>query len=230
MPLHPNDKALVVLSGGQDSTTCLGLALDKYQEVHAISFRYNQRHAVELHCARDICDKYKVPIKIIELDFFGKMITSALTGCGSVSEKHIYKKDLPASFVPNRNALFLTLAHAYAQELSIGNVYMGMCQTDYSGYPDCRESFINDFNDSLNLGYQTVILFHTPLMNLTKAETFALAESIGFLHEIIYETHTCYNGDRNNVHAWGYGCGKCPACELRAKGWNEFKASKKAVK
>lgn len=219
-----NDKkAVVVLSGGQDSVTCLGLALKIFGtgNVFAIGFNYGQKHSIELKCAKEICDQYLVPFKMIDMPFFGDLVTSALVSDEDVNQEHAYKEGLPASFVPNRNALFLTIAHAYAQEVGAVAIYTGVCQTDYSGYPDCRERFIQSLQNSLNIGYETDIEILTPLMHLTKAQTFKLAENVGFLETVITQTHTCYNGSRKK-NKWGHGCGKCPACELRKKGFEEF--------
>jgi 7-cyano-7-deazaguanine synthase len=218
-----NVKALVILSGGQDSITCLGLALKQHHEVEAISFRYGQKHSVELECAATAAAKYNVPHKVIDISFFGDMVTSALTSESDVCKPHAYKPGLPASFVPNRNALFITISHAYAQEIGATVLYAGVCETDYSGYPDCRHNFISQLAYALNVGYETSIFIETPLMFLNKAETFKLASDIGFLEQVLEDSHTCYNGDRTNRFEWGYGCGKCPSCELRAKGFEEFK-------
>lgn len=219
-----NGHALVVLSGGQDSVTCLGYALKYFKQVSAISFLYGQRHAVELQCARQLCEKYNIPHKLVSLDFMPELVTSALTGDGEVGQPHAHKPGLPSSFVPNRNALFLTIAHAHAQEIGSSTLLTGVCQTDYSGYPDCRHTFIKALEHALNVGYETKIQIGTPLMNLTKGETFCLAEDVGFLEEVLEMSHTCYNGDHETKHEWGYGCGTCPACLLRAKGWEEYKA------
>ena len=216
------NKALVILSGGQDSVTCLGVAIKIHQEVEAISFNYGQKHSVELEQAKMICVGLKIPLKIVDLSFFGDLVTSALTGDGSVNDEHPNKPDLPASFVPNRNALFITIAHAYAQEIKARTMYIGTCQTDYSGYPDCRRVFIDAIQATLNTGYETSIHIVTPLMYMTKAETFALAEGVGFLGLVIEMSHTCYNGDHSTSHDWGFGCGDCPACELREKGYYEY--------
>ncbi len=219
------DKAVVVLSGGQDSVTCLGLALQRHGEgnIAAIFFNYGQRHLVEQSCAMAICAKYIIPLKIVDLTFLGKLVTSALTNKeDDISKEHPDKKGLPASFVPSRNALFLTLAHAHAQEIGATSIYTGVCQTDYSGYPDCRATFINALESALNIGYQTSIEIRTPLMCLTKASTFELAKRVAFLGEVIHNSHTCYEGVREELYAWGYGCGECPACILRVKGYEEF--------
>lgn len=215
-------EALVIFSGGQDSTTCLYDALDKYNLVHAIMFRYGQRHITELDCAQEICIQERVPYKLVDLDFMNNLVNSALlNGKDDISKKN--ENDLPASFVPNRNQLFITLAHAYAQKLGIKYVITGVCQTDYSGYPDCRESFIDAIENASNLGSGKYIKIVTPLMYKTKAQIFKMAADLGKLSNIIRFTHTCYEGDRTNFNDWGYGCGKCPACELRAKGWEKFK-------
>ena len=141
----------------------------------------------------------------------------------SVNEQHKSNADLPASFVPGRNALFLTIAHAYAQKHGALNIVGGMCQTDYSGYPDCRAEFITSLENALNLGYETSISIQAPLMYLDKVATFALADIHGVLDVVLEHSHTCYNGDRSIRHEWGYGCGECPACKLRAKGWERYK-------
>jgi len=216
--------ALVVLSGGQDSVTCLGYALKVFSKVSAISFRYNQRHAIELQCAAYVANCYAVPHKVVDMgELISSLVTSALTGKGEVGRPHAYKPGLPSSFVPGRNALFLTLSHAFAQEIAAEAIITGVCQTDYSGYPDCRELFVLQLCQALNTGYETRIQILTPLMDLNKAQTFGLAEECGFLDMVLEHSHTCYNGDHQTRHQWGYGCGTCPACELRAKGWQEYK-------
>lgn len=223
-------KALVVLSGGQDSVTCLGLARAEYDTVEAISFRYGQRHAIELDCAIKLCERDKIPHKIVDLgDALRTLVVSALTGDGEVGQPHAYKPNLPSSFVPGRNALFLTLAHAYAQMIGALEIITGVCQTDYSGYPDCRADFIIAMSEALNCGYQTGIFIRTPLMYLDKAQTFMLADRIGCLDDVLELSHTCYNGDHTTKHAWGYGCGACPACELRSAGWSKYQAAKSAA-
>lgn len=202
--------------------TCLGMALELYGAVAAISFVYGQKHAIELECAKTLCTKYSVPHKIVDLSFLGSVVTSALTSGGDVNQPHAYKEGLPASFVPNRNALFLTVAHAHAQEIKADVIVTGVCQTDYSGYPDCRDAFVCALESALNIGYQTQIAISTPLMWLTKAQTFAKAKEFGFLFDVIENSHTCYDGNHITQHEWGYGCGKCPACKLRAAGYQEF--------
>lgn len=215
-------KALVVLSGGQDSVTCLGVALASYPEVEAIIFNYGQKHIVEINCATNLCKRIGVPYQVVEVPALKAFNDSALVSGGNVNEEHDHKEGLPASFVPARNATFLTLAHGYAQKIGADAIYTGVCQTDYSGYPDCREVFINAIATALNIGYETKIATFTPLMHLTKAETFALAEKYNMLEYVIEDSHTCYNGDHNTKHEWGYGCDKCPACHLRRRGWEEY--------
>lgn len=217
--------ALVVMSGGQDSVTCLGVALDTCCSVSAVSFDYGQKHRVELDAARGICARHAVPHRVIDLSsILQNMSSSALINGGDVNVAHPKLKDVPASFVPARNALFLTAAYGLAMEIDADAIYTGVCQTDYSGYPDCRAGFISSLNHALNVGYQNDIQIITPLMYLTKAETFALAKKHGFLETVLHESMTCYNGSHVR-NEWGGGCGECPACTLRAKGWDEYKAS-----
>lgn len=213
--------AIVVLSGGQDSVTCLMLAQMLHKYVKAIHFKYGQRHALETEAARDICKKVNVELTEVDVPFFSENISSALVDDSDISKQHAYKTNLPASFVPGRNALFLTIAHAFAQEHKADVIYTGVCQTDYSGYPDCRASFINLLEHTLNEGYETRIKIKTPLMYINKADTFALAKALNFLDIIIDKSITCYNGDQI-VNPWGKGCGECPACNLRVKGYQSF--------
>jgi len=218
--INMNQKAVVIFSGGQDSTTCLFWAKNRYKEVEAITFNYGQKHSVELIQAGLICKSIGVKQTIIDISFLNTIVDSALTSNGDVNK--INSKGLPDSFVPNRNQLFITLAHAYAQKIGADVLVMGVCQTDYSGYPDCREIFIDSVEKTTNLGSESNIYIETPLMHLTKAQTFKLAEDESCLQEILKLSHTCYNGDHHTWNDWGYGCGKCPACELREKGYNEY--------
>lgn len=216
--------AVVVLSGGQDSVTCLHLAMALHDSVFAISFRYGQKHETELAQAAEVCKRYAIPHSVVDLSFYASMVTSALVSDGDTTQAHAYKPGLPASFVPNRNALFLTLAHAHAQEVGARYIYTGVCETDFPGYPDCRAGFIAKLGDALNTGYLVDIEILTPMMYLDKASTFALARELGVLAEVIEDSHTCYNGDRSHLHDWGYGCGKCPACNIRERGFNAYMA------
>lgn len=247
-------KAIVVFSGGQDSTTILGKALLDGFEVYPISFDYGQKHAVELQQANRIIERLRGgdhgsrwaasvhPLKLMPMQEFGNLVSSAsalLQNGQDVGEKSILNGNLPASFVPNRNAMMMTVAHAYAQIVGADTVWTGVCQTDYSGYPDCRFEFMCKLEMALNEGYQTNITFVTPLMWLTKGETFKMADECGILDLVIEESHTCYNGVRSHGDApnnpkvgggffdWGHGCGECPACALRAKGWEDFQAMKR---
>lgn len=219
------NKAVVIFSGGQDSTTCLGWALYRFDEVVAISFKYGQKHEVELEQAKKITDKLNVEHHTIDVSFFGELVDSALTHDGDVNAMHPRLQDLPASYVPNRNALFITLSHAFAQKIGAEHVVTGVCQTDYSGYPDCRKSFIDAMSTALFKGSEVPIEVRTPLMYLTKAETFKMAEDVGVLEEVLELSHTCYNGD-DTMHEWGRGCDDCPACKLRKKGYYEYKEMK----
>ena len=214
-------KGLVIFSGGQDSTTCLYWAKNKYKEVEAITFNYGQKHLIELEQSKKICDLENIKQTIIDISFLDTLVESALTSNGDVNK--LNHKGLPASFVPNRNQLFITLSHSYAQKIGADILITGVCQTDYSGYPDCRESFIKAIEWSTNLGSDSSVKIKTPLMYLTKAETFKLADKENCLQQVLDLSHTCYNGDREHRHEWGYGCGICPACELRRNGFNEFK-------
>ncbi len=216
-------KALVVFSGGQDSTTCLGWAKNRFDYVETITFDYGQKHRVEIAQAQKIAEILHVKNTVLSLDAFSQLNDSALIDATQdISAHHKTHTNLPASFVPNRNAIFFTLAHAFAQKQGIEHLVIGVNQTDYSGYPDCREPFVKALELALNLGSEANITFHYPLMHLTKAETFALSHEEGVLDLVIDESHTCYNGVHTHKHAWGYGCGECPACMLRKQGFEAF--------
>lgn len=203
-------KCLVIMSGGQDSTTCLFLAMKLYDDVEAVCFNYRQRHQVELDAAREICKSANVKLTEIDLGFLSEIGNSYLTS------------DRNSVFVCNRNAIFLTVAHGIAQNINATTVVGGMCQGDFSGFSDCRGDFIKSLEISLNMGYKTSIEFEMPLMHKSKAETFQIADELGVLDLIVNKTHTCYNGNHTNKHAWGHGCGYCPSCEVRRKGWESF--------
>lgn len=218
--------AVVVLSGGQDSVTCLALAHRLHEVVHTISFDYGQKHHVELELASKASAYFgSASHNVVKVSALKDLFTSALIGTAgdyTVNDLHPEKAGLPASFVPQRNAIFLTLAHGLAQQLGAKEVYTGVCQTDYSGYPDCRSGFVMRLQLALNVGYEAKIHFNTPLMLATKAETWAIAAELGAMDYVRDWTNTCYNGDRDHYHEWGYGCGECPACVLRAKGYADF--------
>lgn len=216
-------KAVIIFSGGQDSTTCLYWAKQKFDEVEAITFFYGQNHAVELEAAKDICIAAGVKQTIVDISFFKELVESNMTSGGDTSQ--VLENGLPTSFVPNRNQLFITLAHAYAQKIGAVALVTGVCETDYSGYPDCRDKFITDLQTVTNQGSQANIIIWTPLMHINKAATFQLAEDLGVLNEVILLSHTCYKGVET-LNEWGKGCGECPACVLRKKGYEEFISKK----
>jgi len=215
-------RALVIFSGGQDSTTCLAWAKNRFEQVEAITFFYGQTHEIEIQQAKKIALTLGVPHHLMDISFYKSMVHSVLTGdAGNINDQHPDNPDLPASFVPNRNALFILLAHSFAQTIKASTLIAGLCQTDYSGYPDCRENFAKAMMQALNLGADTQVELKTPLMFLTKAETFALAAAEGVLELVVKESHTCYQGSAQ-MHPWGRGCDACPACGLRKKGYHEF--------
>ena len=216
-------RALVVFSGGQDSTTCLGWAKNRFEYVESITFDYGQKHRVEIAQAEKIANILGIKNTLLSLDAFSQLNDSALIdSTQDIGAHHRTHTNLPASFVPNRNAIFFTLAHAFAQKQGINHIIIGVNQTDYSGYPDCREPFVKALELALNLGSEASITFHYPLMHLTKAETFELSDKEGVLELVLNESHTCYNGNHEEKHAWGYGCGECPACILRKAGWETY--------
>lgn len=224
--------AIVLFSGGQDSTTCLAWALNRFESVETIAFDYGQRHAVELSCQHVVLSELRAsfpqwearlgPHHEIDLQALKSISDTALT---HDSEIVIGEKGLPNTFVPGRNILFLTMAAAIAYRRDIRHIVGGMCETDYSGYPDCRDDTIKAVQLALNLGMEARLVIDTPLMWLTKAATWRLAHELGghvLVDLIINHTHTCYLGDRLSRHEWGYGCGRCPACSLRAHGYHQF--------
>jgi 7-cyano-7-deazaguanine synthase len=226
-------KAIVVFSGGQDSTTCLYWALNRYETVEAITFQYGQKHSIEVEQSIKILEKTGVKQVVVNLDqSLGYLAESALTSNGDVSQ--INKYGLPSSFVPGRNGIFLYNAYVYALKTNADALVTGVCQTDYSGYPDCRRDFVDLLLETMNLGVfgekVSGLSIETPLMYLDKADTFKLALDEGCLDDVISLSHTCYNGERTYQHEWGFSSEQgtpedpfCPACELRAKGWDEFK-------
>lgn len=211
------DKAIVVFSGGQDSTTCLFWAKKKFKEVIAVSFDYNQKHKLELECAKDICKKYNVEHHILDLNLLNQLAPNSLTRQDIVVDKEASSDKLPNSFVDGRNLLFLSFVAIFAKQKEINHIITGVSQSDFSGYPDCRDVFIKSLNVTLNLSMDYQFEIHTPLMWINKAETWKMADDLGVLEVIKEETLTCYNGIK------GSGCRECPACKLRMNGYLEFK-------
>jgi 7-cyano-7-deazaguanine synthase len=227
------NKALVVFSGGQDSTTCLHWALNRYKEVEAITFQYGQKHSIEIEQSKKILEKTGVKQIVVNLDqSLGFLAESALTSNGDVSQTNKY--GLPSSFVPGRNGIFLYNAYVYALKTNVDSLITGVCQTDYSGYPDCRRDFIDQLLKTMDTGVfgdkQSGLTIETPLMYLDKADTFKLAEDENCLEDVINLSHTCYNGKRLYQFEWGWSSEQgttldpfCPACKLRDNGWEEYK-------
>ncbi len=226
--------ALVLFSGGQDSTTCLAWALDRFRHAETIGFDYGQRHASELSARPKILaalrEKYPAwGARLGEDHVLPLYVLKALGGTALTDDMKIEMgtNGLPTTFVPGRNILFLTAAAALAYRRDIANLVGGMCETDFSGYPDCRDVTIKAVNAAINLGMDAKFEIHTPLMRIDKAATWRMAEELGgaaLIELINEETVTCYEGDRAHRHDWGYGCGKCPACDLRAKGFEKYAA------
>ena len=217
---HP-DKALVIFSGGQDSTTCLIQAIARYgrEQVHTITFQYGQRHAIELERARWIAADLGVHQTVLDLNLMQQITHNALMDNTAAIENTV--GDPPSTFVDGRNALFLLYAAIYAKGQGITHIITGVCETDFSGYPDCRDVFVKSMNVTLNLAMDYAFQLHTPLMYLTKAQTWALADDLGYLNYVRQHTHTCYAGVAG-------GCGQCPACVLRERGLVEYLAQKGA--
>ena len=213
MKVCDSNKALIVLSGGQDSTTCLYWAIQEYgqKNVSAVTFDYGQRHNIELECAAKIARLAGIPHKILPIDTFSAIGGDALTDDEIDVPETAPDGELPITFVPGRNLIFLTFAAAHAYQTGIGNLVTGVAQTDYSGYPDCRDETLRALEKTIQLGMEYEIKLHTPLMFLTKAETVRLAQDCGAMGAMAY-SHTCYRGEQPP-------CGRCPACELRAKGF-----------
>lgn len=226
-------RALVLFSGGQDSTTCLAWALERYERVETIGFDYGQRHAVELPCRLKVLAELRrdrpdwaarlADDHLLDLRLLGQISDTALTQDRAIE---IGASGLPSTFVPARNLLFLGFAAAVAYRRGITVLVGGMCETDYSGYPDCRDQTIKAMQVALGLGLDAPLVIETPLMWLDKADTWRLAERLGgaaLVDLIVEHTHTCYLGERGLRHGWGHGCGQCPACRLRAQGWQRFR-------
>ena len=226
------DSALVLFSGGQDSTTCLAWALERYAHVETVGFDYGQRHRIELDCRAEILSALKRDFPswtarlgddhMLDLAILGQVSETALTQDKEIA---FAESGLPNTFVPGRNLLFFTFAAAIAYRRGIKHLVGGMCETDYSGYPDCRDDTLKALQVALNLGMEQRFVVDTPLMWIDKAQTFALANDIGgekLMRIVLEHTHSCYMGDRTHRHDWGYGCGACPACELRSQGWLRY--------
>jgi 7-cyano-7-deazaguanine synthase len=227
-----SDSALVLFSGGQDSTVCLGWALERFARVETVGFDYGQRHAIELDVRpriRDLIAALKPEWKtrlgddhVIKLDALAAISDSALTRETAIE---IADNGLPTTFVPGRNLIFFAFAGALAYRRGARHIVAGMCETDYSGYPDCRDETVKAMQVALSLGLDKRIAIHTPLMWVDKAGTFAMADDLAgqpFLDVVVEDTHSCYLGDRTHWHDWGFGCGSCPACQLRAQGYATF--------
>ncbi len=234
MPTPPTT-ALVLHSGGQDSSTCLAWALSRFERVETVGFDYGQRHGVEMQARLKVREAMAARFAqwaprlgcdhVLDIASFGAVAQSALTADRAIE---IDARGLPTTFVPGRNLVFFVYAAALADRRGIDVLVGGMCETDVSGYPDCRRDTIDAQEQALRLGMARPFRIDTPLMRLTKAQTWTLAHDLGgdtLVELIVEESHTCYRGERGVRHAWGYGCGDCPACDLRAKGWAEWRAA-----
>jgi 7-cyano-7-deazaguanine synthase len=229
-----DDGALVLFSGGQDSATCLAWSLQRFARVETIGFDYGQRHRVELDCRRSFRSALDAHFPewtshlgedhTLPLDALKALSDTALTRDVEIATR---ADGLPNTFVPGRNIVFLSFAAALAYRRGLRHLVAGMCETDYSGYPDCRDDTLKALQVALNLGMERRFILHTPLMWLDQAATWRLAEELGgqdLVRMIVEETHTCYQGDRTRQHSWGFGCDACPGCELRRNGWNAYSA------
>ena len=232
--MSAREKALVLFSGGQDSTACLAYALDRFSHVETLGFDYGQTHNVELECCealrREIGQLHDWGAKLGDAHTLPLPALAEIGGTALIDDGEIkmLENNLPSTFVPGRNLLFLTYGAALAYRRGLGVLVGGMCETDYSGYPDCRRDTLDALEQAINKGIESDMCIDTPLMYIDKAETWSFAHELGgnALVEITLEySHTCYRGDRDNRHPWGYGCGDCPACELRAAGYEKWKAS-----
>lgn len=234
-----SDRALVLFSGGQDSTVCLAWALERFARVETVGFDYGQRHAIEL----SVRPRLRSALAVLRPDWkarLGDDHTIKLDALAAISDTALTRETaieiadngLPTTFVPARNLIFFCFAGALAYRRGARHIVAGMCETDYSGYPDCRDDTVKAMQVALSLGMDKRVTLHTPLMWIDKAGTFAMAENIGgaaLLDLVIEDSHSCYLGDRTQRHDWGYGCGKCPACELRAKGFAKFMSRRKTT-
>jgi len=227
-----NQSAGLLFSGGQDSATCLAWALERFEHVETIGFAYGQRHDIEMQCRLDVRSAVQQAFPkwaerlgqdhVINLEGLGQISETSLTRDVEIG---IHENGLPTTFVPGRNLIFLNYASALGWRRGFTHLVAGMCEADFSGYPDCRKETLDTQMAAISLGLDKSFMLHTPLMHLSKAGAWALAEKLGgeTLVQIIREkSHTCYKGIHDHLHHWGYGCGTCPACELRASGWSEY--------
>jgi 7-cyano-7-deazaguanine synthase len=227
-----HSRALVLFSGGQDSTTCLAWALTRFEHVETIGFDYGQRHRIEMDCRRTVLARLRAEFPgwatklgddhVLDLALLGQISDTALTQDKAIE---MQASGLPSSFVPGRNLIFFSFAAAVAYRRGLDVLVGGQCETDYSGYPDCRDNTLKAMQLALSLGLDTRLVVDTPLMWLDKAATWQMAQALGgdaLVKLIVEDTHTCYLGERSTLHAWGHGCGRCPACELRQRGHDTF--------
>ncbi|MGD6943922.1 7-cyano-7-deazaguanine synthase QueC [Cytobacillus gottheilii] len=210
-----DEKAIVVFSGGQDSTTCLFWALETFKEVEVVTFNYNQRHKEEIECAKRIAEELQVKHHLLDMQLLNQLAPNALTR-DDIEIKEGEDGELPSTFVPGRNLIFLSFAAVLASQVKAKHIITGVCETDFSGYPDCRDAFIKSLNVTINLSMDQQFVIHTPLMWLDKAETWKLADDLGALEFVREKTLTCYEG------VIGDGCGECPACKLRRNGLEKY--------
>ncbi|MDQ0218807.1 7-cyano-7-deazaguanine synthase QueC [Peribacillus cavernae] len=214
------EKAVIVFSGGQDSTTCLFWAKERFAEVEAVTFDYNQRHSLEIECAKNIAKELGVKHHILDMSLLNQLAPNALTR-NDIEVKDGEEGELPSTFVPGRNLLFLSFAGVLAKQINAKHIVTGVCETDFSGYPDCRDIFIKSLNVTLNLSMDHPFVIHTPLMWLNKTATWALADELGAFDFVREKTLTCYNGIIAD------GCGECPSCKLRKNGLDEYLKNRK---
>ncbi|WP_260285535.1 7-cyano-7-deazaguanine synthase QueC [Peribacillus aracenensis] len=220
--MKKKEKAVVVFSGGQDSTTCLFWALERFEEVEAVTFDYNQRHSLEIECAQSIAKELGVNHHILDMSLLNQLAPNALTR-SDIAVADGEEGELPSTFVPGRNLLFLSFAGVLASQIGAKHIITGVCETDFSGYPDCRDVFIKSLNVTLNLSMDQSFVIDTPLMWLNKEETWELADQLGAFDFVREKTLTCYNGIISD------GCGDCPACNLRKKGLDDYVSRRKVL-
>ncbi|TQR18656.1 7-cyano-7-deazaguanine synthase QueC [Psychrobacillus vulpis] len=214
------EKAIIVFSGGQDSTTCLFWAKERFKEIEAVTFDYGQRHSLEIECAKEITEELGIKHHILDMSLLNQLAPNALTR-DDIEVEEGEEGELPSTFVPGRNLLFLSFAGVLASQVGAKHIVTGVCETDFSGYPDCRDIFVKSLNVTLNLSMDDTFVIDTPLMWLNKAQTWELADQLGALEFVRERTLTCYNG------VIADGCGECPACKLRKKGLDEYLSFKK---